>query len=91
MLVSEDSKRTDNDMQPSITQLRSGLLNSHIRKYSQGTGLTYILNLLNIMKGGTCICSRKCYAVKDIHFQHAKLHNFLLNINGIDTWTFKAI
>lgn len=91
MLVSEASKWTENDMQPSITQLKSGLLNWHARKYCQGKGITYVLNLLNIMKGVTWILSRKCYAVKDFYSQHAKLHSFLLIINRIYTCTFKAI
>lgn len=52
------------DMQTGITQVKSGLLNWQTRKYCQVTGITWFLNLLSIMKGSICICSRKC-AVKD--------------------------
>lgn len=81
MLVSETSKWIDNDKKP-------GLLNWDTRKDCQVTWLAYIMNLLYVTEGGTCICSRKHYAGKDA--QHAKLHTFLLNINGIDIWTFTS-
>lgn len=58
----EKPQRTD--MQPGITQVKSGLLNWQTRKYCQVAGITWFLNLLSIMKGSICICSRKC-AVKD--------------------------